>query len=483
MIDYWAYTGDTTYQATVTRAVAAQVGPDKNFIVPNHKDQEGNDDQAFWVCAALSGMELNHPAPSGTTWLGLAEAAFENIAARWDTTTCGGGLSWQIYADNVNGLDYKNSISNLGLFQIAARLARYTGKQEYADWAEKVWDWMTGVGLITDDYMIYDGTSRSKGCPKASGSALIEWTYNNGMAIYGAAAMYSLTGDQTWHDRVHGLLATGASRFFTPFPNATNVLYEVACEKNGMCNVDQKSFKGYLSRFWAKSAMLVPDIADKVTSLLQTSAEAAAESCSGGDDGVTCGQKWYVGGWDGTWGVGQQLTSMETIQALLVAQGGQPLVQDGVSLKGPGTPGHASAVSPSSTKAAAPKTTSAPKSTTSSAAPTYSTPKATSAAAKPDSSLAPHSTRPSKASALSTYTKPTSTVKKPVATDHSSTVVSTTKHPKATSTSITTDPKATGVPKSMYSTMGYIAKQIGHALSIMPEAFEHAFHSKPGKRY
>lgn len=47
------------------------------------------------------------------------------MVARWDNTTCDGGLHWQIYPSNPNGLDY-NSVSNGGFFQVSARLARAT---------------------------------------------------------------------------------------------------------------------------------------------------------------------------------------------------------------------------------------------------------------------------------------------------------------------------------------------------------------------
>lgn len=71
----------------------------------------------------------------------------------------------------------------------------------------------------------------------------------------------------------------------------------------------------------AKSSILAPQIKDTVSDLISTSAKAAAESCTGGDDGSTCGQKWYVGGYDGSFGVGQSLSALETVQALLLLQG------------------------------------------------------------------------------------------------------------------------------------------------------------------
>ena len=71
----------------------------------------------------------------------------------------------------------------------------------------------------------------------------------------------------------------------------------------------------------AQAAVLVPSIKETVTTLLKSSAQAAAQSCSGDTNGTVCGQKWYVGGYDGSTGVGQQLSALETVQGLLLLQG------------------------------------------------------------------------------------------------------------------------------------------------------------------
>ena len=64
----------------------------------------------------------------------------------------------------------------------------------------------------------------------------------------------------------------------------------------------------------------MPAIAPAVTGLLTNSSIAAAQSCSGGDNGQTCGAKWYVDGYDGNYGLGQQLSALETVQSLLLLQ-------------------------------------------------------------------------------------------------------------------------------------------------------------------
>lgn len=102
-------------------------------------------------------------------------------------------------------------------------------------------------------------------------------------------------------------------------------MYEVACEPNNNCDTDQQSFKAYLSRWMAATTKVAPWTSDQLMPYLQASASAAAQSCSGGADGVTCGTKWYVAGWDNTYGVGQQMNALEVIQSNLIQQVQGPL--------------------------------------------------------------------------------------------------------------------------------------------------------------
>lgn len=126
LIDYWYYTGDTTYNDVTTQGLLFQVGSGNNYEPANQSFDLGNDDQAFWGMAALTAAEYNFPNPpaSSPQWLALAQAVFNRQAARWDNATCGGGLRWQIFPYN-NGYDYKNSISNGCFFNMAARLGRF----------------------------------------------------------------------------------------------------------------------------------------------------------------------------------------------------------------------------------------------------------------------------------------------------------------------------------------------------------------------
>jgi mannan endo-1,6-alpha-mannosidase len=190
LIDYWYYTGDASYNAVTTQAMLFQVGPNADYMPPNQTKAEGNDDQAFWGLAAMSAAEVVFPDPPAGSpqWLALAQAVFNTQVARWETEMCGGGLRWQIFRFNT-GFNYRNSISNGCFFNLATRLAKYTGNQTYARWAEKTWDWMHSINLIDENYYIYDGVYEETNC---STSNALQWSYNAGVMLLGAATMWNM---------------------------------------------------------------------------------------------------------------------------------------------------------------------------------------------------------------------------------------------------------------------------------------------------
>ncbi|KAI9892018.1 MAG: hydrolase 76 protein [Vezdaea aestivalis] len=316
LIEYWAYTGDTTYNDIVIRGIIAQIGEDTGsaFMPKNQTKTEGNDDQAFWAFATLSAAELKFPDPpaKSPSWLALAQAVFNTQVARWDQT-CGGGLRWQIFTFNA-GYNLKNTISNGGFFQLAARLARYTGNQTYVDWADKMWDWVAQSPLMTADLKINDNTNTANGCSDADH---IQWSYNYGTFLVGAAYMYNHTQNQKWRDRVYGILKTGEQ--FFPEKFGSSIMSEIACEPTQSCNNDQPSFKAYLSRWMALTSQLVPDTAGQILPKLKASAVGAAGQCIGGG-GSTCGRHWYESTWDGKKGIGEQMSALSVIGSTLIGQ-------------------------------------------------------------------------------------------------------------------------------------------------------------------
>lgn len=339
LIDYWYLTGDTTYNDNIIQGIVHQAGEARDLMPANQTSTEGNDDQGFWAMAAMSAAENVFPNPPSDKpqWLALAQAVFNLYVSRWDEAHCDGGLRWQIFSLN-NGYDYKNSISNGCFFNIAARLARYTGNDTYAEWAGRVYDWQHDIGFIRSDFTVQDGADIGDGCQNRDE---IKWSYNSGILIHGAAALYNATGEDKWKDRLDGLLDSAEKTFFND-----SVVVEQQCEPWATCNTDQRSFKGYLLRWLASTALLVPDTSDKIRPLLRASAEAAAASCVGspgpelfsGIKGTACGQAWTEEKFDGYSGVGEQMNALAAVQYVLAEKTAGPVTADngGTSKGDPG---------------------------------------------------------------------------------------------------------------------------------------------------
>lgn len=343
MLDYWYYTGDDTYNDLLKSSLLFQVGDGWDYMPANQTTTEGNDDQGFWGITAMAAAEKNFTNPSSDQpqWLYLAQAVFNTMASRWDTQHCGGGLRWQIFTWN-NGYNYKNTVSNGCLFHIAARLYRYTSNESYAEWAEKTWDWVADLDYINtqgDAWPVYDGGFISDNCTEVSN---LEWTYNTGLFIAGAAYMYNHTSDEKWLTRIQHIWER-AKVFFMP---TTNIMYEAACQPTGRCNNDQRCFKAIFSRFLGLTCLMAPAMNSDIQSYLADTIPGVQASCSGGTDGHTCGLNWGNSSWDGFYGLGEQMSALELLLNTLVWEKPPPLSQDtGASSQGNGSAGTGSRTS------------------------------------------------------------------------------------------------------------------------------------------
>jgi mannan endo-1,6-alpha-mannosidase len=329
MIRYWALTGDDTYNSLVGEAMLFQVGPEYEYMPPNQTKVEGNDDQSTWALAAMTAAEYGFPMPSGAsqnlTWLQYADNVFGSQVLRWDTTSCGGGLKWQIFTFN-NGYNYKNSIGNGNFAQLGNRLARFTGNSTYSDWAQKATQWALDISLISPTGRVFDGTDDNKNCSELNH---IQWSSSAGTFISSAAYALNQTTSPFWTSLLYNL--TQSANVFVQ----DNVLYEVACDAGDNCSVDQIAMRGILIRALTRVQDLVQDSMSSngttdstgpqltrpvISNILLKSAEAAAATCTGGDSGTECSDKWWTGKWDGTTGLGQQLNALEIMLANLPAK-------------------------------------------------------------------------------------------------------------------------------------------------------------------
>lgn len=131
-------------------------------------------------------------------------------------------------------------------------------------------------------------------------------------------------GSEIWKQRTLDILAA-SNVFFTQDP--ANVMYERACEPVGTCEVDQKSFKAYFSRWLTATTQMAPFTYDIIMPKIRASALAAAKTCTGGPNKTSCGVKWSEQKWDGSRGVGEQMSALEVIQSNLVQQVAPPVTE------------------------------------------------------------------------------------------------------------------------------------------------------------
>ena len=104
------------------------------------------------------------------------------------------------------------------------------------------------------------------------------------------------------------------------------VAVEIACEATLKCTIDMFSEKAYLARWLAATTKVAPYTTNLIMPMLKTSAAAAALQCSGGANGRLCGLSWIKGTqWDGTSGVGQQMSALEVILGNLINQAPPPV--------------------------------------------------------------------------------------------------------------------------------------------------------------
>lgn len=326
MVEYWAVTGDETYLDTTRQALAYQRGDKFDLMVANYSTSEGNDDQGVWALTMMAAAERNFPGPGDDhSWLDVAKNAFATMVARWDLQ-CGGGVRWQIFSSN-NGYDYKNSVSNGAVFNLAARLYYNTGEKVYLEWAQTAWQWLWNSGLIDhESYRVYDGLDAND----CSNITPYLWSYNAGMLVSGTAYLFAATGERSWDSHARNFWTSSKDVFFD-----NKVMVEISCQQDTItCNNDQRTFKGIYANLLGLTAEVHPGIADEIIDYLTASAKAAANTCSGGSDGHTCSLDWISQQYDGKWiGLGEQISALAVIinsQALKVHAAPRGKAQDQV---------------------------------------------------------------------------------------------------------------------------------------------------------
>lgn len=210
-----------------------------------------------------------------SSYLDMAKLDEAYIYSYWNSSTCGGGVIW-----DIPDLSYKNAISNELYLKLAASLHnRIPGDTAYLAKAQAAWTWFNDSGLLNAQHLINDGLTADN----CSNNGDPMWTYNQGVILGGLAELYRATADESYLAAAQTIAdAVLASPLLSPPPDDDDdddndgILYEYACEPTAAgCDNNQQAFKGIFAR----------NLAELRLALLLAG--------GGGDDG-TATQKYYA---------------------------------------------------------------------------------------------------------------------------------------------------------------------------------------------
>ncbi len=136
------------------------------------------DDEGWWALAWIDAYDVT----GDRQYLSMAQSIFEDMAAGWDTTTCGGGIWWS------KDRKYKNAIANELFLSVSARLANHMAdaaqKAHYLTWAQMEWQWFSQSGMINQNHLINDGLTSTNPAHCVNNNQAV-WTYNQGVVLGG----------------------------------------------------------------------------------------------------------------------------------------------------------------------------------------------------------------------------------------------------------------------------------------------------------
>lgn len=241
VIAYMRASGSRQYVATVANThTQAQITVPRTQQVGSAKPMTGfpgflnkyYDDEGWWALAWIDAYDLTRDS----RYLASAQSIFDNMAGGWDNS-CGGGIWWS------KDRTYKNAIANELFFSVAAHLAMRVpaGRDRYADWAAKEWNWFRGSGMINDRHLVNDGLAIDKSSGTCRNNGRTVWTYNQGVLV-GALAEWSRSPDNATVLQEARLLVDASLRYLT---DKNGILHDI-CEPD--CGADGIQFKGIFMR-------------------------------------------------------------------------------------------------------------------------------------------------------------------------------------------------------------------------------------------
>ncbi|KAI3325567.1 glycoside hydrolase family 76 protein [Xylariaceae sp. AK1471] len=257
---------------------------------------DSTDDTGWWALALTSLYQVT----GNSTYLDLAKEDETYMYAYWNTTTCGGGLIW-----NIPNMTYHNAISNELYLELTATLHNLIpGDTYYLNQAIKEWEWFKASGMINSQGLVNDGLTEDASCVN-NGQTV--WSYNQGI-IAGLVQLSDATGDTSYLETAR-TIADAAVNDASLSPNG--ILTEDGCATADECEPNGTAFKGIFIRSLAKLDAVLEDHPYKP--YIQNNAQSAYDNSRNGTD-------FYGFSWQGPFDngtIGRQVSAVDLLLSTL----------------------------------------------------------------------------------------------------------------------------------------------------------------------
>jgi predicted alpha-1,6-mannanase (GH76 family) len=276
VMDYMAKTGSRAYLPQARNTIRIQ-RQNLSWWPEGGGDfrADSTDDTGWWALAILRMYELTNDADL----LEIAKTDEAYMHSYWNTTTCEGGLIWDIPT-----LSYHNAISNELYLELTASLHNLIpGDTLYLNRSLTAWRWFNNSGLINPQHLINDGLTQDAAC-KNNGQNT--WTYNQGVILGGLSQVYVATGNSSFLDTACSI--------------ADAVISSSALSQSGILTEfypplepiepDSPAFKGIFIRNLQKLNLLLPK--RPYENYIQSNALSAYKNARNGSDSHFYGNLW-----------------------------------------------------------------------------------------------------------------------------------------------------------------------------------------------
>lgn len=238
VLDYMVATGSRAYLPQALNTIEQQRGPLPWWPEGGGEFRADSTDDTGWWALALSTL---YELTGDDEWLGISKLDEEYMWKYWNTTTCGGGLIW-----DIEFRTYQNAISNELYLTLTARLhSLISGDDKYLNQSLVEWDWFAATGMINAEDLINDGLTEDAACVN-NGQTV--WTYNQGVLLGGLVDLFEATGNASF---IESARAVADAVLSSDVLVQDGILTE-DCAPGPDCETDAPIFKGIFMRYLSK---------------------------------------------------------------------------------------------------------------------------------------------------------------------------------------------------------------------------------------